>query len=226
MMDIKFSKNMEEILTASRQEALSHNSDRIHPEHILLALLKDVNSSAFKAVERTANGTSAYNLQQELDRRLFEAALDKSTAAGSIAPEDITATDLTNRIVKLSALEARMLKSPVVDTVHLLLATFHSSETQASDYMVPFHRAGVTYESLYSLLSHSGEPTVMNSAYDEDDDEDDDMPPASSGSQSQSSRQSGSATSQRRGSTDTPVLDKFGYDMTVAAEENLSLIHI
>ena len=219
-MDIKFSKNMEEILTASRQEALSHNSDRIHPEHILLALLKDVNSSAFKAVERTANGTSAYNLQQELDRRLFEAALDKSTAAVSIAPENITATDLTNRIVKLSALEARMLKSPVVDTVHLLLATFHSSETQASDYMVPFHRAGVTYESLYSLLSHSGEPTVMNSAYDEDDDEDDDMPPASSGSQSQSSRQSGSATSQRRGSTDTPVLDKFGYDMTVAAEEN------
>ena len=218
MMDIRFSKNMEDILNASRQEAIRHNNNRINPEHLLLALLKDVNSSAFKAVERAANGTSAFNLQQELDRQIFEASLAQSKT-DAVSSDEVTATDLTNRIVKLSALEARMLKSPVVDTIHLLLATFHNSETQNTDYMVPFRRAGVTYESLYAILSNSApqriEPEASGFTEDEDD-EDDDMPPSSQNP----GRSSSSATTQRRGGSDTPVLDKFGYDMTLAAEEN------
>lgn len=221
MMEINFSKNLENILNAGRQEAVRHNNTSIRPEHLLLALLKDVNGTAFKTIERAATGTSAYNLQQELDRELFEASLADGNVK-SVSVEEVSCSDLTSRIINLSALEARMLKSPVVETVHLLLATFHNSEAQNSEFMAPFHRAGVTYESLYSLVSNAtaSEAPRAGAGFTDDEDDEEDLPGdiPTSGSQQSQSRGAATGAARKRGG-DTPVLDKFGYDMTLAAEE-------
>ncbi len=101
-MDIKFTKEVNRLLEKSRDEAVRHNNSAIRPEHLLLAIMLDIGSPACVLLEKAASDVSAYQLQQELDDELFD--LSPQTGA------KLTVGDLTNRIIKLSALEARLLK--------------------------------------------------------------------------------------------------------------------
>ena len=223
-MDINFSQTLKQLLMASRNEAVRHNNPYIMPEHLLLALMSDVNGEAFRMVETASTGTSAYELQQSLDKAMFEAALEGDTATGQHTPvtvETVMLSDLSNRIIKLSVLEARMLKSNTVCPEHLLLAIFHNSEAQNSPYMEKFRKSGVSYEALFSQLSDPNDKPVAGAGYADGDeeDEDDDLPPSSGGDRQQPKQGQQTQTPRQRGN-DTPVLDKFGNDMTLAAEEN------
>ncbi len=215
-MEINFSNEVKAVLENSRKEAIRHNNSIITPEHLFLALLADTGSRVFALLERVTRDVSVYQLRQQLDDSLY----DTSAPLGG----EIVASDLSNRLVKLSVLEARMLKSNVVDTIHLILAIFHNSDAQNSSFMEPFRRAGVTYESLYRLLAaDSDKPMSLQRDGDDDDEEDEDEATPSAGAPS--GRQGASASRQShgggsRGNSDTPMLDKYGYDMTQAAEEN------
>lgn len=221
-MDTVYSRKFKEIISDSPKQAARHNSRYVMPEHLLISLLTDMEGEPARLIDRSAKGASAYELRENLDKALFNAATE-GAYQGQVGVADVSLSDLTGRIIKLSVLEARMLKSNEVDAIHLLLAIFHNSDAQNSELMDMFHRAGITYESLYRLVAADADiPTAMNSDF-ADDDEEDDMPPRPPESHSQPSgdkkRQTGATTAQRRGN-DTPVLDKYGNDMTLAAEEN------
>ncbi|MDE5658138.1 MAG: hypothetical protein K2I25_03705, partial [Muribaculaceae bacterium] len=148
-MEINFSNDFKTALDNSRNEAVRHNSSMVMPSHLLLALISDPTSRVSALIERLARDVSVYQLSQELDNALFETAVHDS--------DDITISDLANRLVKLSVLEARNLKSNVVDVEHILMAIFHNSEVQQQDFIKPFLRAGVTYEALYKALSNKAD---------------------------------------------------------------------
>ena len=216
MTETNFSAELKQVLNDSTQQALRHNTSVIRPEHILMAIISDVSGKGFRLVERATGSSSAYELQQRLDKYMFEAAIDSQSPQGN--PPSVSVSDIANRLIKLSVLEARMLKSDTVDVEHLLLAIFHNPETQSMDFMSPFLQAGVTYETIYSQLT--GKPSGAESAYtgSDDDDDDDDMPDAP-GNRGESHRPTAQQAKQQGGS-DTPVLDKFGNDMTRAAEQD------
>ena len=209
-MDINLSQELKTILENSRQEAVKHNNTVIRPEHLLLALMADFGGAPVHLMEKVTRDSSVYELQQGLDNALFEA----SPATG-VEP---SVSDLTNRLIKLSVLEARMLKAPVVAPEHLLLAIFHNSEVRNLPLMARFFEAGINYESLYRLVADA---PAMGSGFTDEEDEDDELPESSrpmGGGQAEGARTASSATTGKRGG-DTPVLDKFGNDMTRAAEE-------
>ena len=225
-MDINFSNELKEVLSQSHQEAIRHNNKVITPAHLLLALMSASDDRPFKLIERASSAdTSAYELKQALDTRLFESSLDNGDGT-PVSPSEVSVSDVTSRILKLSALESRMLKSGVVLPEHLLLAIFHNSETQETDFMTQFHKAGVNYQSLVRQLNGTASENVALQAGfsdDDDDDDGDDMPYENenkASSESASSKTAAKQSSNRRNTTDTPALDKFGYDMTRAAEEN------
>lgn len=207
-MEANFSNELKYVLDQSRVEATRHNSSLIKAEHLLLAILSQTDSHAFKALRKLLSDESMYQLRDNLDNSLFE----QPNASNVLA-----VSDLANRIIKLSVLEARMLKSNVVDSEHLLLAIFHNSEVQNMDIMGMFRDAGITYESLYKLLANVTDSLRMGASFSDDEDEDEDDDTIGSGQQ-QSSSSARPTASSRRGN-DTPVLDKFGNDMTRAAEE-------
>ena len=218
-MDTVYSRKFKEIISDSPRQAARHNNRYVMPEHLLLSLLTDMEGEPARLIDRAAKGASAYELRENLDKALFNAASD-TDYNGTVGISEVSVSDLTGRIIKLSVLEARMLKSNEVDSTHLLLAIFHNSDAQNSDFMDSFKRAGISYESLYRLVASDADiPAAHNSDFAGEDD-DDEMPPRpSSESQSSSERKrTGAATAQRRGN-DTPVLDKYGNDMTLAAEE-------
>lgn len=209
-MDTRFSDELKMLLHQSRNVAIRHNNDTILPEHLLLALLSDINSKVFGIMEKAAKNHSVYELQQKLDNEIYNFTTSNAT--------EVTVSDLSNRIIKLSALEARMLKSDVVDTEHLLLAIFHNSEVQNMKFMQSFHNAGITYETIYRQLANVPDTPKFGTGFAEDEDIDDDELMSEKNSTSQS-RQSASKTATAKRGNDTPVLDKFGNDMTRAAEE-------
>ncbi|MDE6323751.1 MAG: ATP-dependent Clp protease ATP-binding subunit, partial [Paramuribaculum sp.] len=170
-------------------------------------------------IDRVCTDTSAYELTQQLDKDLFEMGL-----ASEPPTSQISASPMCNRLIKLSMLEARLLRSKDVDIEHLLLAIFHNQEIKEMNFMKPFSRANVSYEALYRPLADQAGITRMGGDFDDDEDDDtidDDAPQASDDSSSGGAKHR-SATSRPASvrSTETPTLDKFGHDMTRAAEEN------
>ena len=221
-MDTVYSRKFKEIISDAPRQAARHNSRYVMPEHMLLSLLTDMEGEPARLVDRAAKGVSAYELRENLDKALFNAATEQGYQ-GTVGINEVSLSDLTGRIIKLSVLEARMLKSNEVDSTHLLLAIFHNSDAQNSEFMEAFNRAGITYEALYRLVAADADiPTALNSEFAGDEDDDDEMPPRQSPeshNSPQSDRKRQASTAQRRGN-DTPVLDKYGNDMTLAAEEN------
>ncbi len=209
-MDINFSKELKDVLDNSRKEAIKHNSKAINPEHLLLALISNFDSKPFHLLEKVSTGCSVYELQQELDNEIFDLTESELT--------EIPVSDLSNRLIKLSVLEARMLKSNIVDTEHLLLAIFHNTETQNMQFMARFKNAGITYESLYKMLANVTDTPQMGAGFTDDEEDDEELLPDGNTERGESQRTQSTSSSKR--GNDTPVLDKFGNDMTRAAEEN------
>ncbi len=212
-MDINFTEQLKTVLEVSRQEAVRHNNDIINPEHLFLAILGDPGSKVFSLLEKISRNVSVYQLRQQLDDALFD------TSNGRVGG-DVAASDLCNRLIKLSVLEARMLKSDSVDSIHLLLAILHNPEVQRMNFITPFRQAGIDYPSLLALLQNKADAPHAGAGFtDDEEDEDDekDQPPASRQrpAEDRTSRQATKA----RGNNDTPTLDKFGNDMTRAAED-------
>ena len=211
-MEINFSNEVKAVLENSRREAVRHNNSIITPEHMLLALLADTGSRVFSLLERVSSGTSVYQLRQQLDDSLYDA----TAPLGG----EIVASDLSNRLVKLSVLEARMLKSDTVDTEHLLLALLHNPEIQHMEFIAPFRVAGIDYQSVLRLISSNvaDSPKAGFEAADDEEDEDGDAPYIGDQSR-QGEPERSQSRRQGRGSNDTPTLDKFGSDITRAAED-------
>lgn len=228
-METVYSQKFKDVVSDSPVQAARHNSRYVMPEHLLLSILKNIDSDPARLMERSAHGSSALQLRETLDTALLNAAAE-GDYSGRVAVNDVAVSDLASRIIKLSVLEARMLKSNVVDDVHLLLAIFHNSDAQNSEFMEPFRRAGITYESLYRLLNGQeggAAPSMGGGAYaDDDDDEEDEadgtpgpIPPSSSSRSSGGEARRGDRPAAARRGNDTPLLDKYGNDMTLAAEE-------
>lgn len=222
-MDTIYSQRFKEILNDSPKQAARHNNRYVMPEHLLLSLLADMEEEPARLVDRCAKGASAYELRENLDTALFDAS-SEADYQGTVGIAEVGLSDLTGRIIKLSALEARMLKSSEVDPLHLLLAIFHNSDARNSEFLKAFQRADVSYESLYRLvMADAGTPMPLASDIADDDEEEDDLPPRSeshSAPRSDKSADQSRQSRQPRKGNDTPVLDKYGNDMTLAAEED------
>lgn len=206
-MDANFSNELKTVLDQSQVEATRHNDNVIRAEHLLLAILSKHDSNAFRVLQRLLDDDTMYRLRDNLDNSLYKQRENT---------EGMGVSDLANRIIKLSVLEARMLKTNVVDSEHLLLALFHNNEVQNLDIMAQFREVGVTYETLYKLLANVTDAPKMGASFSEDDDDEDDDIFRNAPKDQSSGQQRTSAP--KRGN-DTPVLDKFGNDMTRAAEE-------
>jgi ATP-dependent Clp protease ATP-binding subunit ClpC len=211
-MDNNFTRRVQKVLEQARDEAVKHNSTIITPAHILLALTHDELAREMMC-QACSDSTLLDDLSQNLDKALYEKSDNADT--------QLRASDLSNRIIKLSMLEARMLKVGAIDSVHLMLALFHNFEVQNMDMIIPFINAGITYEHLYEMASRNvanEQPTATAGFADEpernENPEKKRDPIKDQGSGRSSARQNG------RNSSDTPMLNKFGHDLTLAAQED------
>ena len=207
-MATKFSPDMSMVLAFSKEEAERLNNGSVTPSHILLAMLRHKENSAVSVLQKL-------NIDlQVLKRRLEESTQDSRLL---IAPNinDMDFDLNASRVIRLGALEARLMHSESIDTIHLLLAILKANDCQASNIMSEMN---VTYASLAQIAHNNKEQKNHEDNENKNTDEEavveyvtpeEDSPAASSTPRNTSS------------DTQTPLLDNFGTDLTKAAQENL-----
>ena len=146
-MNNNFSSEYKLILQISKEEAIRHRCAEIEPAHLLLAIAKKLDCKAYQLMANLTSAMSLDELSQELDNNLFN--------TNSTDPShDIAANAQTERIIKLSALEARMLKDDDIRSEHLLLAIFHNVEILNMTFIQSFLSSGISYDKFYTQLKN------------------------------------------------------------------------
>ena len=229
-MKIPFTPNFKNILERGRQAAFEMKSPVLHDGHLLLAMLdSEPGDPALEAITSLLPEIPGMEMSEQLGRlRNDVAALCEDSAARetnpAVIPGTMAVSDRVNRLLSIASFTARGLHSPNVDSLHLLLALVQGSAT-AYEYSTLLAAYGIDTASVGRVAARMiGENQGPVSGPEFSEDEDDDAPaPGGNGASGSSSRKSSeSRTSTPSGSkgSDTPLLDRFGNDMTRAAEEN------
>jgi ATP-dependent Clp protease ATP-binding subunit ClpC len=211
IMDTNFSPRVKDVISFSREEALRLGHDYIGTEHFLLGMIREGDGVAIKILK---------NLEVDLSelRKLIENSVKSSEASGKPLNSlgNIPLVKQAEKTLKITYLEAKLFKSTVIGTEHLLLSILKDENNVASRALSAF---SVTYdivkEELELMLNQETPRSESPNTPSDDDDEDGPSFGSGSGSGSgSSSRRPGDAKSK------TPVLDNFGRDLTKMAEDD------
>lgn len=197
-MDNNFSAQVKEIISFSREEALRLGNDFIGTEHLLLGLIREGENTAIKVLKQL--NIDLYELRKEV-----ELAVKDKTGKNIANINSLPLTKQAEKVIRVTVLEAKAMKSPLVETEHLMLSILKNKENIATQILNQFD---VDYDVFRNELGmvKSNDP---RSEFTDDDDNDFEEEKKSYSSQS---RAKGSAKSK------TPVLDNFGRDITKLAE--------
>ncbi len=205
-MDAKFSPRVKEVISYSREEALRLGHDYIGVEHLLLGIIREGEGVAMKMI--TSSGVSSKDLRKKLEAKLDSGHLNQVKNSGNIP-----LLKQAEKVLKITYLEAKLFKSNMIGTEHLLLSILKEDNNIASSLLKEYN---MNYESVkeeLELMMDSGyqsetypESKIPESANENDDDKDDSF--------SSSSKKASDSKSK------TPVLDNFGRDLTRMAEDD------
>lgn len=205
-MNNQFSQKVSDVIVYSKEEANRLRSSYIGPEHLLLGLLRDGEGKAIEILSKLKTNLTGIKKQIE--------AILKGQADDLLLPDaDIPMSNGAAKILKLCILEARVTKSNIADTEHVLLAILKDKDNLAANIL---EANNVDYQKVFEQLSLK--PDISSGmGFTEDDDDEEEMgqshPRSGSGDRQQAQ------TASKKPANDTPVLDNFGTDMTKAAEE-------
>jgi len=200
-MDNNFSAQVKEIISFSREEALRLGNDFIGTEHLLLGLIREGENTAIKILKQL--NVDLYELRKEV-----ELAVKDKTGKNIANINSLPLTRQAEKVIRVTVLEAKALKSPLVETEHLMLSILKNKENIATQILNQFD---VDYDIFRNELGMVKSNDVRNEYTEENDDDFDDERKGSYSSQ-QKGKQQGNAKSK------TPVLDNFGRDITKLAE--------
>ncbi len=208
----KFSQEIKDIIKASRNEALRLGNDFVGTEHLLLGILmgreylankvleslevdlEEIREYTERTVDNKRGKREDFAPDQEADRKMIEERLDKHAA----------------KVLKVSLLEAKVLKNDEVAPEHLMLSILKHKDNKASKILGQFDIDYDTYKNeLYYLTEESDFDEEIYSQSTSDPD----MPLEDEPGASRYQRKSSSKSR-------TPVLDNFGRDITRLAEED------
>lgn len=210
-----YSKQFRPILEQSYNIAQEFNSKIITCEHFVLAALRDENGYALKILRQLR--VPIDKMRKEVEEYISEQV--NSGEATTLFEEQYRISLPAVRHLQLATSEARKMHSSVIGGEHILLALIHDQRSMDSEFLKDFKEKYLNFDiSIQSIGPGQIPPFPFGQKDNEEDpeiddeDEDEFAPTASSSSKSKSN-------SKGKEKSDTPALDKFGYDMTQRAAE-------
>lgn len=207
-MDNNFSAQVKEIISFSREEALRLGNDFIGTEHLLLGLIRDGENIAIKVLKQL--NVDLYELRKEI-----ELAVKDKTGKNIANINSLPLTKQAEKVIRVTVLEAKALKSPLVETEHLLLSILKNKENIATQILNQFD---VDYDVFRNELGIVGIPSANPPKSEFTDNDDDDFDEEKKGGFQQQRGAAGAAKQGSAAKSKTPVLDNFGRDITKMAE--------
>jgi ATP-dependent Clp protease ATP-binding subunit ClpC len=205
-MEAKFSNRVKEVISLSREEALRLGHDYIGTEHLLLGMIREGEGVAVSILKKL--GVPLDELRNSIERAV------KGTANHNVKNlANIPLTRQSEKVLKITYLEAKIFKSQLIGTEHLLLSILRDEDNIATQIL---HKFDANYDAVKEMLEFQTNSGPRSKAEADDPDEDSSkLFGSSSGSGFSGAASKGSAEKSR-----TPVLDNFGRDLTKMAEED------
>ncbi|HTN47338.1 MAG TPA: ATP-dependent Clp protease ATP-binding subunit [Flavipsychrobacter sp.] len=198
-MDSNFSPKVKEVISYSREEALRLGNDFIGTEHLLLGLLREGDSLAVHVLQNM--NVDLTDLRRELEMTIRD---KNNRPVANI--NSLPLTKQAEKVIRITVLEAKSLKSQSVETEHLMLSILKNKENAATQILHQFEVDYDRYKNELGILRGDAPASEYGNDPGEEFEEDDER------KQFQQRRTSGNTKSK------TPVLDNFGRDITKLAE--------
>ena len=185
-MEGNFSNRVNDVIRLSRDEALRLGHDYIGTEHLLLGIIRESEGIAIKILKNL--GVDLYKLKKAVEDTV-------RSSSSTITIGNIPLTKQAEKVLKITYLEAKLYKSDVIGTEHLLLSLLRDEDNIAAQILSQF---SINYETVRRELDNiiSGKPSNP-------------LKP---------SQVVGKSMQKER--VKTPVLDNFGRDLTKLAVED------
>jgi len=203
-MEAKFSNRVKEVISLSREEALRLGHDYIGAEHLLLGLIREGEGVAVGVLKKL--GVPLDELRAEVEK------VSKGTATHEVKNlANIPLTKASEKVLKITYLEAKIFKAQLIGTEHLLLSILRDGDNLATQILNKFD---VNYETVKEMLEYQAEgPQAASDTDDPDDDSSRIFGGGAAGGAGTGKEKKGAEKSR------TPVLDNFGRDLTRMAED-------
>jgi ATP-dependent Clp protease ATP-binding subunit ClpC len=196
-MEAKFSPRVKDVISYSREEALRLGHDYIGTEHLLLGLIREGDGMAIKILKGL--GVDTARLRKSVEDSV------KGTSSTTVNFGNIPLTKQAEKVLKITYLEAKIFKSDIIGTEHLLLSILRDEDNIASQILQQYN---VNYDIFKAEVENNKEgfrdEAPGSPAGDDDFREDESFSQPKKVSDIKSK---------------TPVLDNFGRDLTRAAED-------
>ena len=208
-MDDNFSPRVKDVIAYSKEEALRLGHDFIGTEHLMLGLLRDGNGKAVSIL-------NALDVDLNHLRRKVEilSPANSSTENTENDKRNLHLTRQAERALKTTFLEAKLFQSSSINTAHLLLCILRNENDPTTKLL---NKMKVDYDGVkdqFKLLISNDDDYIDNPTSESF--------PSDEGTSSESGEKenlfTGGASKSNKKSK-TPVLDNFGRDLTVSAEE-------
>ncbi len=207
-MEAKFSNRVKEVISLSREEAIRLGHDYIGTEHLLLGMIREGEGTAIGLLKKL--GVSVDELKYALEQATRNTATQGTSITGSIP-----LTKQTEKVLKITYLEAKIFKSEIIGTEHLLLSILRDEDNISSQILSKFN---VNYESVRDSLDYHGNTANNPTNGPEADDDDNDR--LFGGGAGRGGAGAGATPKKGTEKSRTPVLDNFGRDLTKLAEDD------
>lgn len=189
-MEGNFSNRVQDVIRLSREEALRLGHDYIGTEHLLLGIIREGEGIAVKILRNL--GVDLFKVKKAVEDTV-------RSSGGTLTIGNIPLTKQAEKVLKITYLEAKLYKSEVIGTEHLILSLLRDDDNIASQILSQFN---ITYDGVRGELDNiiSGKPSSPQK-----------------GEKKQAAGTGGKRQPAER--VKTPVLDNFGRDLTKIAVE-------
>ncbi len=203
-MDDNFSPKVKDVIAYSKEEALRLGHDFIGTEHLMLGILRKAKGEAYDILK-------TFELNFAALRRKIESLHETGETSGAMNDKkSLHLTKQAEKALKTTFLEAKLYKSEAISTAHLLLCILRNENDPTTKVL---HNFDVFYEDVkevfQELFVETGEEDITESPTAETPQEEFNDP--------QKNPYQGSKGKVVK-KTKTPVLDNFGRDLTLLAE--------
>ncbi len=206
-MEAKFSPQVKDVITYSREEALRNGNDYIGVEHLLLGIIREGEGLAIQILSNL--GIDLVKIKSSIEKTI---RVDNNKNQNRTI-DNIPLVRQAERVLKITYLEAKQFNSDLIGTEHLLLSILKDPENLATKTLGQY---GIDYESIKEeIVNYNSNPddTFKHDFKDE----------LSHGAEDDEATEGGGfggSIKKFSEKSKTPVLDNFGRDITKAAEEN------
>ncbi|MBW7937193.1 MAG: ATP-dependent Clp protease ATP-binding subunit, partial [Flavobacteriales bacterium] len=134
-MEARFSPRVKEVISYSREEASRLGHNYIGTEHLMLGIIREGEGKALTILK---------SLKVDIDRLRQELEISIQPSAGNkVSMGDLPLLKQTEKAFKVTYLEAKLLKSSIIGTEHLLLAILKDEMCLATQILNKFK---ITYQ--------------------------------------------------------------------------------